>query len=83
MNALLSGILIGFYCVIALFFLRFWTTSKDRLFAMFATAFLILAVQRTAIALTRELLEYQAPLYLLRLLAFGVILVAILDKNRR
>jgi hypothetical protein len=80
---LLSGILISQYAVIALFFLRFWSKSRDRLFLMFAGAFIVLALQRLAIALTHEILEQQAPLYLLRLAAFVVIIIAIIDKNRR
>jgi hypothetical protein len=83
MKELFSGILIAEYAAIALFFLRFWRTSRDRLFAMFAAAFLVLTVQRLAIALTAEVLEHQAPLYTLRLLAFVIIIIAIIDKNRR
>jgi hypothetical protein len=83
MSDILSGILVTEYAAIALFFFRFWTTSKDRLFLMFSGAFVLLAIQRLAIALTQEILEHQAPLYLLRLAAFIVIIVAIVDKNRR
>lgn len=83
MTELLSGILIAFEAVIALFFLRFWSQSRDRLFLMFAAAFALLAMQRLAIALTAEILEHQAPLYLMRLTAFLIIIVAIVDKNRR
>lgn len=83
MTGLLSGILIAEYAVIALFFAKFWSKSRDRLFLMFSGAFVVLAVQRAAIAMTREILEQQAPLYLLRLAAFVVIIVAIIDKNRR
>jgi hypothetical protein len=83
MTELLSGILIAEYATIALFFARFWSKSRDRLFLMFAGAFSVLAVQRIAIALTQENLEQQAPLYLLRLAAFVVIIVAIVDRNRR
>ena len=83
MTGLLSGILIAEYAAIALFFARFWVKSRDRLFLMFSAAFVVLAGQRLAIALTREILEQQAPLYLLRLAAFVVILVAIIDRNRR
>jgi len=50
---------------------------------MFSAAFGLLATQRLAIALTQDLLEQQAPLYLLRLAAFVVIVIAIVDKNRR
>jgi hypothetical protein len=83
MRELLSGILILEYAAIALFFAKFWTKSRDRLFLMFSVAFVILAVQRTAIAVTQEILEQQALLYLLRLAAFVIIIVAIVDRNRR
>ena len=83
MSGLLSGILFTEYATIALFFLRFWRTSKDRLFLLFSVAFGMLALQRMAIALTREMMEHQAPLYLLRAAAFVVIIWAIVDKNRR
>lgn len=83
MNDVLSGVLFAEYAVIALFFLRFWTSARDRLFLMFSIAFTILAFQRLAIALTHELFEQQAALYLLRLAAFIVIIIAIVDKNRR
>ena len=83
MNDLVSGFLIAEYSVIALFFLRFWARSRDRLFLLFSAAFAILLVQRLAIAATRDLLESQAPLYILRFIAFIVIIAAVVDKNRR
>ena len=83
MNELVTGALATGYLVAGLFFLKFWAASRDRLFAMFAAAFWLLAVQRLAIALTRSWMEDQSPLYVLRLLAFTVIIVAIVDKNRR
>jgi hypothetical protein len=58
-------------------------SSRVRLFLLFSGAFVVLGVQRIAIALTAEILEHQAPLYLLRLAAFIVIIIAIVDKNRR
>jgi steroid 5-alpha reductase family enzyme len=69
--------------VIALFFLRFWVESRDRLFAMFALAFSVLSVQRLALSLTIGTMENQTAFYLLRLAAFVIIVVAIIDKNRR
>ena len=79
----LSGILIACDAVAGLFFLRFWLTSRDRLFAMFAAAFWILGIQRLLLAATRTMVEDQAIFYSLRLLAFVIIIVAIIDKNRR
>ena len=83
LNGVVSGALMMGYAVAALFFLRFWNASRDRLFGMFSLAFLLLAIQRFAITMTRETMEDQTVFYLLRLAAFVVILVAIVDKNRR
>ena len=83
MAAVVSGMLVAGYLVAALFFLRFWTQSRDRLFALFAAAFGLLALQRLALAISGAPMEDQTMYYLLRLLAFGVIVFAIIDKNRR
>jgi uncharacterized membrane protein HdeD (DUF308 family) len=69
--------------VVALFFLRFWFQTRDRLFAMFALAFLLLGITRVGLALSHVDLEPQTGWYWMRLAAFLVILLAVLDKNRR
>ena len=71
------------YAVCALFFLRFWRQTHDRLFLVFALAFGLLGLQRLALALTEPLDEWRTGLYVVRLLAFLLILGAIVDKNRR
>lgn len=81
--SLIGGMLVTSYAIAGLFFLRFWYSSRDRLFAMFAAAFWMLALQRLAIALTHSVFEEQAAFYLLRLAAFIIIIIAIVDKNRR
>ncbi len=78
----LSGALAMLYALIGLFFLKFRSRSGDRLFTLFAAAFLLLAVQRVALTLAREWNEATLWLYGMRLIAFAMILVAILDKNR-
>lgn len=83
MNGLVSGALAAGYLVVALFFLRFWATSRDRLFVLFSLAFGVLAVQRVALTLTRGSMEDQTAFYLLRLAAYVIIVIAIVDKNRR
>jgi hypothetical protein len=82
-NDLVSGILIAFYAVIALFFLRFWYAARERLFGLFALAFVVLAAQRLALSLTNAAMEELTVFYLVRLAAFVIIVVAIVDKNRR
>lgn len=79
--AMMSGALVMGYAVAGTFFLRFWRQSRDRLFLMFAAAFWILAAQRLLLTIGPSRDE-DVWLYGLRLLAFAIILVAILDKNR-
>lgn len=81
MNAFVAGALTVAYAVIALFFLRFRRESGDRLFTIFAAAFLLLAVQRFALFYFGA--EAGIWLYTLRLIAFSLILFAIVDKNAK
>ena len=83
MAAVVSGMLVAGYLVAALFFFRFWTQSRDRLFALFAAAFGLLAIQRLALSISVAPMDDQTMFYLLRLLAFALIVFAIIDKNRR
>jgi hypothetical protein len=69
--------------VAALFFLRFWRQTHDRLFAYFAAAFCLLAIERLAMVVTATHIENVAWLYTIRLTAFVLIIIAIVDKNRR
>jgi uncharacterized membrane protein len=79
--SMLIGILVMGYAIGALFFFRFWKESRDRLFLMFGIAFAVLALQQLLYGLTNEATESPALLYLIRLIAFVIILVGILDKN--
>lgn len=82
MNELIAGMIVMAYFVAGLFFLRFWMETRDRLFIMFALAFVILGLQRVVLALARQTSEDTTYLYVVRLFAFVLILVAIIDKNR-
>jgi uncharacterized membrane protein HdeD (DUF308 family) len=80
-NVLLLGA-IAMACLIAgLFFLRFWQQSRDRFFALFAAAFLVESVNRTALALSATPSDGAPVFYCVRLLGFLLILTAIVDKN--
>ena len=81
-TALVSGLLVMGYAVAGLFFLRFWRETRDRLFGIFAGAFWLLAVQRLLLALLQDPNDERLWLYGIRLLAFVLILFAIIDKNR-
>ena len=64
-----------------LFFLRFWRSSGDRFFLFFALSFLMEGCNRIALGLSGAINEDEPVYYLVRLLAYGLILYAILDKN--
>jgi hypothetical protein len=64
-------------------FLKFWRSSRDRFFLWFVAAFWVFAagwVIRAFAAATAEDVHY---VDLPRLLAFLLIIAAILDKNRK
>lgn len=82
MNDVLSGAIIAGYAIVGLFFLRFWRDTRDRLFAIFAFSFWMLALQRVLLTVSGDVGERSAYLYLLRLAAFLLIVFAVLDKNR-
>ncbi len=67
--------------VAALFFLRFWKKTRDRFFLFFSAAFLVDTVDRVLLSFLQVPAEDEPFLYTLRLVTFGLILVAILDKN--
>jgi hypothetical protein len=75
-----AGAIAAGYAVAGLFFLRFWRDTRDRLFALFAVAFLVLAVNRAAGALLPA--PHRDPVYWVRFAAFVLFLAAIVDKNR-
>jgi hypothetical protein len=72
----------GFF-VAALFFLKFWRTTRDRLFFYFAAAFFVLMTERIVRECMKIETEWVPYVYLIRLAAFVLILVGILVKNRR
>jgi hypothetical protein len=77
----LSGaVVLGFF-VCGLFFLRFWRRTRDQLFLAFALAFALLGTGQSILALANISTEESGSIYLIRLAAFALILVAILRKN--
>ncbi|MBD8528522.1 MULTISPECIES: DUF5985 family protein [unclassified Massilia] len=81
MTDLITGAICMGSLVIALFFLRFWRASKDRFFLYFGASFFIEGMHRLYSALHDAGAEDSPLHYLIRLLAYGLILWAILEKN--
>jgi Family of unknown function (DUF5985) len=77
----LSGALTMGFVIGALFFLRFWRRTAERLFLAFAAAFLLLALNQALALWLGAADERVGYTYLLRVLGFVAILGAIIDKN--
>ncbi|MDX2082163.1 MAG: DUF5985 family protein [Terrimicrobiaceae bacterium] len=82
MNDLLAGALTATFLVAAVFFFKFWKRTKDRLFSHFAVAFLFFALNQILTTLLDVNMERRGLAYLLRIIGYVLILVAIIDKNR-
>ncbi|MFC3067737.1 DUF5985 family protein [Phenylobacterium soli] len=76
-----AGFLTAGYLVAGLFFLKFWRRTGDRLFAAFAAAFALMAINQAVPVLFGIPDEALGGVYLLRLAAFLLIIWAILRKN--
>ena len=78
----LSGAVAFGFFVCGLFFLRFWRRTHDGLFMSFALAFGLLGLGQSVLALGSIPTEERGSLYLIRLVAFAIIIFAIARKNR-
>ncbi len=77
-----GGLAVGFL-VVAAFFLRFWGRTRDRLFLAFSAAFALMGVNQTLPVILNIPQEERGGIYLIRLLAFLLIIVAVAGKNLR
>lgn len=80
--AFLAGATCCASAVAALFFLRFWRDTRDRLFLWFAIAFAVFSVNRLLLTAIGGTGEAGTVLYVVRAAAFALIALAIVDKNR-
>jgi hypothetical protein len=81
LDQFMLGAIVLSCAVIGLFFLRLYRKSHDRLFAFFATAFWILGLNWLMLAFSTRS-EPHTALYVVRLCAFVILLIGIVDKNR-
>jgi len=82
MSRFLLGVLAAFSGTIAVFFLKFLRESKDRLFGFFSAGFAVLGLDWAVHAVVVPRHESQHYLFLLRLVAFLLIIAGIVAKNR-
>src|SRR5262245_1137692 len=81
-NQVMWGAIAMACTVIALFFLRFWRRTGDRLLVIFAAACFLLGVHWAILSFVDDLDERRPYLYLMRAAAFVLIIIGIIDKNR-
>jgi len=81
-NYLLTGAIGMASLIAALFFLRFWKTTRDRFFLYFAVSFLIQGVNRFFLAQGVNAMDDTPIGYFFRLLAYMLIVIAVVEKNR-
>jgi hypothetical protein len=81
-KSLLLGALALGSAIVGLFFLRFWRTTNDRLFLYFSIAFFLQALDRILLGIIPASSEENPAIYLIRLVAYGLIIWGIVEKNR-
>lgn len=75
------GVIVTLSLIVALYFFKFWKRSKDSLFLAFGIAFFIEGVNRTAYLFLERPNDSMPVIYMVRLIAFLLILGAIIKKN--
>jgi Family of unknown function (DUF5985) len=83
MESFLLGVIATTSIASAIFFLRFWRDSRDSLFLAFALAFMIEGLNRASLLFLDHPKEGSPRVYIVRCLAFLIILAGIVNKNRR
>jgi hypothetical protein len=81
MIGMLAGALVFSYLVAGAHFMRFWRRTRDRLFIHFALAFWLFALDQLATSIPHVVNQTDGYEYLLRVLGFVLIIVAIVEKN--
>jgi hypothetical protein len=82
MNQMLMGAIAVSSLLAGLFFMRFWRQTRDPFFLFFALSFWIEAANRVALGLFAGADEESVLFYSVRLVSYGLILLAIWHKNR-
>lgn len=83
MNQMMAGAIVVTTLLAALFFLRFWRNTRDSFFLYFALSFFLEGVNRLVLTLIATATEDNPLFYTMRVVAYGLIVVAILQKNRK
>ena len=83
MEQMMMGAIAAGWLVAGLFFFRFWRQTRDRFFLWFALSFWLETTGRVALALMAPAAEDNPGIFGVRVVAYGLILLAIWQKNRK
>ena len=80
-ESFMSGMAMMGFIIAGLFFFRFWSRTRDRLFAIFGVAFLLMAVNEAFVDVSGSPTNEVVLAYVLRIIAFLMLIVGIVAKN--
>ena len=83
LEGFLLGVIVTTSLAAGVFFLKFWRRTRDTLFLAFGAAFLIEGLNRIGFLFVDRPNEGSPMIYTVRLLAFALIVAAIVRKNAR
>lgn len=78
----LLGIVVTASLAAGIFFIKFWKRTQDPLFLAFGIAFIIEGLNRVGFLVADRPNEGRPIIYIVRLVAFLIILFAVIWKNR-
>jgi hypothetical protein len=81
LEGFLLGVIVTASLVSAAFFWKFWRQTRDTFFLAFAAAFLIESINRLSFLFIAAPNEGSPAIYVVRLIAFLLIVAAIVRKN--
>lgn len=81
LEGFLLGVIVTCSLAAGLYFIKFWRRTRDTLFLAFGAAFLIEGLNRIGFLFVERPNEGSPTIYIVRLLAFLLILAAIARKN--
>ncbi|HVV02420.1 MAG TPA: DUF5985 family protein [Verrucomicrobiae bacterium] len=83
LSTFLAGALCFGFLVAGLFFLKYWRSSRDTLFLLFALAFVLMGIERGIVNLAFGDETVVPHVYVFRLVAFCLLISGIIAKNRK
>jgi hypothetical protein len=82
LTSFLAGAIAIAHWAVGLFFFRFWHRTRDRLFLAFAVSFWLLSAEHCLRLTLPAAQDNSTFIYGFRLVAFILIIGAVIDKNR-